>query len=80
MIPRITTSVREYFSSFIADPVELDAFGEWAFGEDFKELEEAMKYLECWNFHHGKELTLVPTGLIEEDAPKMVELWKARSK
>jgi len=72
------SSVKDYFSTFIPEEKELDAFGEWAFGEDFRELEEAMKYLECWNFHHGKDLTLVPSGEISEDAPKMVQLWKDR--
>jgi hypothetical protein len=74
------TSVRDYFHQYIADEKELDAFGEWAFGEDFRELEETMKYLECWNFHHGKDLTLVPTGQISEDAPKMVALWRESKK
>jgi hypothetical protein len=69
-------SVKDAFSPYIPDEKELDEFGLWAFGEDFLELEEAIKYLECWNYHHGKELELKPTGVITEDAPKMVELWR----
>jgi hypothetical protein len=68
--------VRDYFKKLIPDEEELDTFARWAFGEDFLEIEGSMKFLECWNTIHGKQLILLPSGQISEDAPTMVELWR----
>ncbi len=35
-----------------------------------------MDFLNCWNFHHGKDILLSPESIIEKDAPKMVKLWR----
>lgn len=70
-------TVREYFKPFCEES-ELDPFCEWAFGEDYLELDDAMKYLECWNYHHGQDILLKPDGEIDKDAPRMVNLWKAK--
>ncbi len=67
--------MRDYFSRLIPEE-ELDSFGAWAFGEDFREIEKTIKFLEAWNTIHGKQLTLLPSGQISEDGPMMVELWR----
>lgn len=58
---------------------DVDAFGLWAFGENFNDLDNTLDYMESWNDSHGAELSLKPTGHISEDAPKMVDLWRSNS-
>ncbi len=55
---------------------ELDEFGQWAFGDLFKNLNGSLKFMEAWNENHGSELRLKPDGFITEDVEKIVKLWK----
>ncbi len=68
--------IKYYIGKYISDEKELDSFGSWAFGDECLSCTEQIKYMECWNCNHGKELTLYPDGWVANDAPKMVELWE----
>lgn len=70
-------SVKTAFEHYIQSENELEAFAEWAFGPYYRELSQEISFMECWNTLHKELLELKPDGAIEEDAPKMVELWKA---
>lgn len=68
--------IRDEFARFIEDEGELDDFGEWAFGENFRELDHSLKFMEAWNLRHGETLQLLPDSCIQQDVPKMIQLWK----
>lgn len=72
------STVRDVFSEFIKDEAELTEFAEWAFGSYFRELDQAMNFLETWNYLHSDILKLEPDGLIVQDAEKMVAAWRAK--
>lgn len=61
------------------DSEELDAFGLWAFGEKFKDLDHSLLFMKAWNEIHGDKLTLTQDGIIQHDIPKMVEMWNEKN-
>lgn len=69
-------TLKEFFKELIPDDKELDAFGFWAFGEEWPEI-KFHNAQHCWNYHHSKELELKSDGVVAEDAPKMIMLWRA---
>lgn len=68
--------ITEYFQGLIPAEKELNDFGLWAFGEDYTQIENIFQLIQCWNYHHGKELHLSPNGELESDLVKMVELCR----
>lgn len=54
----------------------IDDFGCWAFGYDFKELSHTNEFMKQWNKLHGEQFFLNATGLMHEDIPQMLELWR----
>ena len=69
-------NTKDFFEELIPD--EVDAFGEWAFGEDLYSLSHGLEYMEAWNKKHGSLLKLYADGLMCEDAPKMIMLFRER--
>ncbi len=55
---------------------DIDNFGFWAFGCDFKDLSHTTEFMKQWNKLHGEHFFLNATGLTHEDVPKMLELWR----
>lgn len=74
--PPFNRSVKGFFATFIDDPVELDEFGVWAFGDNVFEMAHGIEYMMAWNKLHKDQLRLKQGGWIHEDAPKMVKLWR----
>lgn len=68
--------MRDVFLMFIPDDEELECFALWAFGPEYREIDEGMKFLRAWNAIHGSELTLDAAGEVYSDAEKMVSMWK----
>lgn len=71
--------MKTHFQYYIPDTEELHAFGLWAFGEDFMDasvFNSGIDFMAEWNKRHSAQLLLYPNGLIPEDAPKMVKVWK----
>lgn len=54
---------------------DAEDFALWAFGPDFKTV-MPIEYLVYWNANHGHKLRLKPEGVMWEDVPLMVELWR----
>ena len=71
-------NTKDFFEELIPD--EIDAFGEWAFGEELRELHGSLAFLDAWNKRHGGLLKLKPDGLMCEDAPKMIMLFRDRER
>ena len=63
-------------SNYLNPDESVDAFGQWAFGDDFKKLAGIDAFLSNWNEIHGKELKLCREGYLFVDVPKMVALWR----
>lgn len=72
--------MRRSFVGYFKNEEELSEFAEWAFGEKFKELDEGIQFMKCWNFYHSDKLELHPDNLLSQDAPKMVELYREHMK
>lgn len=53
----------------------LDDFCLWAFGENISEFSDSVEFMREWNKLHGEDLYIYPTGVIDEDIPKMLSLW-----
>lgn len=53
---------------------EIDQFGLWAFGNDYKEL-VGISFMKKWNELHGEVLMLFENGSIIEDIKRMIDLW-----
>lgn len=68
--------VSDWFEEFFYFESSADEFAAWAFGEDFRELDSGIAFMEAWNRLHGDKLMLRGDNCIEDDAPKMVQLWK----
>jgi hypothetical protein len=66
---------KDVFGRYVLDE-DLDKCGLWCFGEEYKELDEPLKYMKAWNILHGEKLMLTRNGQISEDVPKMIDLWK----
>lgn len=71
-------TVRDIFSQYLKDEVELEEFAAWAFGKYYRELDQALNFMETWNYLHSDILKLEPTGTIVSDAEKMVKAWKEK--
>lgn len=71
-------NVKDVVRQFIPTEEELHDFAIWAFGDKVYEYEKSEKFLKAWNSRHGHSLTLIPTDLIKDDVPKMVDLWKGK--
>lgn len=69
--------MKDKFSLYIPEN-ELEKFAEWAFGPFYREFDEAMNFMESWNFKHSDKLKLELTGNISVDVPKMVQVWRDR--
>ena len=69
-------TVRDVFERLIPDQEELEQFAAWAFGPYYRELDQAINFMETWNYLHGVLLMLQPDGLLQEDAEKMVQVWR----
>ena len=48
------------------------------FGDNFKELDHSLLFMQSWNEIHGDELMLSQDSMIEHDIPKMVEIWNEK--
>lgn len=72
--------MKDRFSHYIPDDKELEEFGEWAFGRYYRELDQAINFMETWNHLHSDILKLEPDGAIEIDVPKMVQAWRDSKK
>jgi hypothetical protein len=53
-----------------------EIFSKWAFGEYFREFDQAIQFMIAWNKIHGVQLELHPDGEITKDIVKMIDLWK----
>jgi hypothetical protein len=69
-------TVRDRFSKYIPDEEELEEFGAWAFGPYYRELDQAINFMETWNYLHSDKLKLEPGGDISVDISKMVQVWR----
>ena len=70
---------RDYFVDFIPEE-EIDEFMEWAFGEDWEELDSCAKLIQCWNNEHFRDYRLSIHGDINRDIPILVDLWNVHKK
>jgi len=59
----------------ILGKTETDEFALWAFGENYME-KFSKELIWAWNERHAKKLRISLGGTLEEDIPKMIELWK----
>jgi hypothetical protein len=55
---------------------EFQEFNDWAFGKKWKFSENTLNLMKKWNDLHGHLFTLNPMGCIEDDAVKMIEIWR----
>lgn len=68
--------LEDYFSKYIEDEDDLEHFGEWAFGKDFNIYDHSLKFMKAWNLRHCHNLQIKTQNHIENDVPKMVDLWR----
>jgi len=55
---------------------QAEEFAFWAFGNDFKNFSHQEVFLEKWNELHGDLLFIYGYGMINEDIPKMIQIWQ----
>lgn len=55
---------------------DVEEFGLWAFGKEYKDFHHSSDFQKAWNVYHGKDFLLQDDGVPGQDIPKMVELWK----
>lgn len=70
------TTVKEFFHEYLPDDSELEEFARWAFGEYYRELDQAMNVMETWNHLHSDKLELKSSGELGIDLPAMVKVWR----
>ncbi len=73
--------MKSYFANLIPDSEEIETFALWAFGECFRDeglFNTGIDFMTEWNKRHGDVLYLFPHGIMGDDIPKMVKVWRDR--
>lgn len=63
-------------SKHLSDRNDQEDFSRWAFGTVFNENDSYLNEMFYWNLYHGDKLELHPDGALEDDIPKMIEIWQ----
>jgi hypothetical protein len=67
--------VKDRLVKILGTLAEAIAFSKWAWGEGYEEL-DGNELVWAWNKRHYKKLRISVGGEIDEDIPKMIELWR----
>jgi hypothetical protein len=71
----MSINIKSLIELFINNEDEVEKFGEWAFGKDYKDTIGLINFMKNWNILHGELLMLDLRGRPKEDMSRMIELW-----
>lgn len=57
-------------------PKDTLKFAEWAWGEEYDQIDYTHEAISKWNERHGDKLKLRSNGSVTDDVKKMIKLWK----
>lgn len=69
-------SMKELIEYYAGDKKDVKPFGEWAFGPEYQSLHHQLNFMKAWNERHSDKLELKAFGLLTEDIPKMIQIWR----
>lgn len=72
---RQNITIRSIVLSHLRCPKETDKFGLWAFGASYDRF-TGYQLMEEWNRLHSDKLILSRDSCVDDDIPKMIEIWK----